>query len=104
MSKSFKVSISTILIAIIVAIAMPAILSYRSDKRQMICKQNLCNISHAKAVVETRLGLKDGGTVQQIELDGVIKDGFSLCPDGGTYTINPVGQDPTCSIGGEHTL
>jgi hypothetical protein len=24
-----------------------------------------------------------------------------VCPSGGEYTLNPIGQDPTCSIGAE---
>jgi hypothetical protein len=26
------------------------------------------------------------------------------CPKGGVYTIGKVGDEPTCSIGGEHSL
>src|SRR5689334_21564372 len=27
-----------------------------------------------------------------------------ICPSGGTYTLNVIGANPTCSIGGKHVL
>jgi hypothetical protein len=33
---------------------------------------------------------------------GKWKDGIPVCPNGGTYTINRVGELPTCSVDGRH--
>ncbi|GIX45152.1 MAG: hypothetical protein KatS3mg130_1560 [Candidatus Sumerlaea sp.] len=53
--------------------------------------------------------LSNGGTVTMAELidpPGATagnKEGYlkaePQCPSGGTYTVNPIGTDPTCSIG-----
>ena len=104
MSKPFQIVISTILIAIIVAIAISTILSYRTDKRPALCCNNLRLIEYAKGVTRVENKLKDGDAVEPSVVGGLLLDGFPVCPDGGTYTINPIGQDPTCSIGGEHIL
>ncbi|HUC83968.1 MAG TPA: hypothetical protein VL970_02155 [Candidatus Acidoferrales bacterium] len=69
-----------------------------------ICINNLHQIDAAKLqwAVDKGKTATDVPTVQ--DLTPYLKDGnFPVCPDGGTYSINPEGELPTCSIPG-HVL
>ena len=68
------------------------------------CINNLRAIDAAKTqwALDKEKNATDVPTVQ--DLTPYFKDGlFPVCPDGGTYTINAVGEPPTCSIPG-HVL
>jgi chromosome segregation ATPase len=68
------------------------------------CISNLRQIESAKDqwALEKNKGAADVPAVQ--DLLPFLKDNvFPVCPDGGTYTINPAGKLPTCSVPG-HAL
>jgi len=67
------------------------------------CINNLVWIVGSKRIVAEEHGLKSGAVVDQQELEKYMTGEWRSCPAGGTYTINPIGKDPTCSISG-HTL
>jgi hypothetical protein len=67
------------------------------------CIRNLIWIQGSKKIMAEEHGLKPGATVSQQELNQYIVGEFPTCPAGGTYTINPLGTDPTCSVRG-HSL
>jgi hypothetical protein len=68
-----------------------------------ICLSNLRIIDGAKQLYVLEHGLKPGDVIPTQE---VIERLTELhvwplkCPSGGTYMINPVGKDPTCSVPG----
>jgi len=66
-----------------------------------LCVDNLRRIDATKVYYATMHGLKPG---VNIPLDALTNDVAwprpLQCPSGGTYTINPVGTKPTCSIPG----
>jgi hypothetical protein len=69
-----------------------------------ICISNLRQIDAAKQqwALEKGKAITDVPTTQ--DLTPYFKDAvFPLCPDGGTYTINAIGELPVCSIPG-HVL
>ena len=69
-----------------------------------VCINNLRQINDAKLqwALDKNKGATDAPTTQ--DLLPYLKDGtFPTCPDGGTYTINAVGELPTCSVPG-HVL
>jgi chromosome segregation ATPase len=71
---------------------------------QNACINNLRQIDAAKTqwALEKNKADKDVPTAQ--DLLPYLKDGvFPVCPSGGTYTINAVGEFPACSIPG-HVL
>ncbi|MBI3737373.1 prepilin-type N-terminal cleavage/methylation domain-containing protein [Candidatus Sumerlaeota bacterium] len=90
------------IMAMIVAIAVPAWLRARSQSRMKSCQENLSKIDGAKEqwAIENK---KLPGTTPQVSdlIVGPSTSGymqyFPVEPSGGTYTINPVGQDPVCS-------
>lgn len=68
-----------------------------NDFRQA-CIKNLQAIETAKNIWDTEVNSGKGGTPSVSDLKPYFPNGFPVCPDGGNYTINPVGQHPVCSI------
>ncbi len=67
-----------------------------------ICINNLRRIDAAKNVWALEYG-KTNGDVPTVDDLKPYLDGFPVCPSGGTYSINPLGELPTCSVPG-HAL
>jgi hypothetical protein len=66
------------------------------------CISNLKHIDAAKEFLAQEHKLKSGDPVPVEKLVS-LKAWPKTCPSGGTYTINPVDQTPTCTVPG-HTL
>jgi len=64
------------------------------------CRANLRRLDAAKEAVGMQLGLPNGALVAAPDLARTIKGGMEAlkCPAGGQYRINPLGQDPECSL------
>jgi general secretion pathway protein G len=96
------------IMAIIVAIAAPTWLRQREISRSASCQENLCKIDDAKEQYAMDYKLSNGGLVdfptdlitppQAVRGQGYLKHA-PVCPAGGSYTINLIGDDPQCSIG-----
>jgi competence protein ComGC len=88
------------IIGLLAAIAIPNFVKARTTAQMHACINNLHQIESAKQVwaLEHKKETTDTPTAQ--ELDAYIPGRFShlKCPAGGTYTINAVGEKPTCSI------
>jgi hypothetical protein len=67
------------------------------------CERNLVWITGSKRIAAEEQGLKSGAMIDEQELHKYIIGDFPKCPAGGTYTIGPIGTDPTCSVAG-HAL
>ena len=89
-----------IFIPMMFAIAVPNFVKARHVSMENACINNLRQIQAAKNewALENNKTTNDIPTAQ--DLNQYIKGGFGSlhCPAGGTYTIGPVGQAPTCSI------
>jgi hypothetical protein len=66
---------------------------------QNACINNLISIAGAKSIVAQEHAYKPGKIVIQKDLEPYMFE-WRSCPSGGTYTIGPIGTDPTCSIPG----
>jgi hypothetical protein len=86
------------------AISIPAFVQYRNDTRSGLCQNNLRLINHAKEVWAVKNDKNDGDTINEQEVNTFITGGAPICPAQGEYNYNPVGTNPECSIGGEHSL
>jgi len=88
------------IIGLMAAIAIPNFVKARTTAQMNACISNLRQIDSAKQAwaMEHKKEATDTPTAQ--ELDAHLTRGFSnlKCPAGGTYTINAVGEKPTCSI------
>jgi hypothetical protein len=67
------------------------------------CERNLAWIAGAKGIAAKQHVLEPGTIVNQHDLELYMTGGWRSCPAGGTYTIGPIGTDPTCSVPG-HAL
>lgn len=111
-SKAFtlvEIIIVAGIISIIVAIAAPTWFRQREISRARACQENLAKIDAAKEQYALEFKASNGSSVSIDQLvvppgsEGINKAGFlqviPKCPGRGTYTPNPIGEDPTCSIG-----
>ena len=104
-----EITIVLAIIAIIVAIAAPTWMRQRENARGIACQENLVKISHAKEQYAMEFHISYGGTITYPDdllsppgstgtNQGYLKV-VPRCPADGVYTANPIGTDPTCSIG-----
>lgn len=84
------------------AIAIPNFVHARETAQRNACINNLRMIDAAKQQWALEKGKKEGDLPTQDDLMPYIGH-WPVCPQGGTYTINPIGQAPTCSVHG-HVL
>lgn len=101
-----EIMIVVAIIGILIAIAVPGFVRARTQSRNRSCQENLTKIDGAKEQWALEKNQAPGATPTATDLYGAslyIKS-EPVCPSGGTYTISPVGTDPTCSIGGSHAL
>lgn len=85
------------------AIAIPAIARGRTAAQQNSCINNLRQIDAAKEQWALAENKNDGAPVDQAGIAEYIRGGIPTCPQGGTYTLGPIGTNPTCSHPG-HSL
>ena len=88
------------MIGLLAAIAIPNFVKARSTAQMNACISNLRQIDGAKQqwALDNKKQTTDTPTVR--ELDAYFRTSFNAlkCPAGGVYTINTVGEKPTCSI------
>jgi competence protein ComGC len=95
------VSIAMIpLIAMLAAIAIPNFVKARDTAQRNACINNLRQIDGAKLAWALEQKKKDGDPATMTDISGFLRAGPLICPKGGVYQVNPVGEAPTCSIPG----
>jgi hypothetical protein len=92
-------------VGLLAAIAIPNFVKAREDAMTNHCINELQQIDSAKQQWALEKDKKDGAVPSAADLDPYVKGGFNSfkCYKGGTYSINPIGQVPTCSVPG-HAL
>jgi hypothetical protein len=82
------------------AIAIPNFVKARSTAQKVVCVMHLQPIEGAKQqwAMANKKEPTDKPTAQ--DLDAYLHKRFTTlkCPAGGVYTVNAVGQEPSCSI------
>jgi hypothetical protein len=86
--------------AMLAAIAIPNFVKARATAQNNACLNNLRQIEGAKQMwaLENKKSQDDIPTWQ--DLKSYLGSRKLTCPQGGTYRLNKVGSDPTCSIPG----
>ena len=85
-------------VGLLAAIAIPAFVQARNRARLEICLTNLRNINRAKEMTAMQNAYTNGTPVTMADLSEFLAaDGTPTCPQGGTYAVNPIGADATCS-------
>jgi hypothetical protein len=94
-------------IGMLSAIAIPNFVKARQTAQQNSCINNLRQIDAAKQQWALENEKKSTDAPSQSDIQKYIGRGpngtWPVCPNGGHYTIGPVGEPPTCNIPG-HTL
>lgn len=82
------------------AVAIPNFLKARETAHKNMCINNLRRIDGAKQVWELQNRKDTNSTPTMEDLIPFLKGNTAplRCPAGGTYTINKIGEPPTCSI------
>ena len=95
-----EIMIVVLIIAILLMIAVPQFYRMRMRAAQQTCMNNLREIEYAKEMLGGVNGLPLGAPVSINDLwpDYIKTPGQPTCPGGGTYTMNPIGTDPECSL------
>ncbi len=100
-----EIMIVVLIIALLAAIAVPSFARARNRSRISACVNNLRIIDAAKEQWAMENNANDGDTPTEAQITPYMKSGvMPTCPASGTYTIQPIGTNPTCSVGGEHVL
>jgi hypothetical protein len=96
---------AVLLACCVIALLCVGVVSYvkaRDRSQWAACIGNLRQLEGAKSQVAINLDLKKDDTMDSEErlkeFFGLL-DGQMECPSGGTYTINPIGVEATCSLG-----
>jgi prepilin-type N-terminal cleavage/methylation domain-containing protein len=105
-----EIMIVVLIIGILLAIAVPNFVKARQTSQTKSCIGNLKQIDAAKEQYAMDNKLDQGAACAWAQLvvagnAGYLKSQPS-CPAGGTYTVNTIGTDPTCSLAATdgHTL
>lgn len=100
-----EIMIVILILGIIMAIAIPNMLTARSNSSARVCRENLRAISHAKERWAMENNKPASATpVWSDIVPTYLKGQMPVCPENGTYSIGDLGTDPTCSKGGEHSI
>ena len=88
-------------------LALPNFIRARASSSSNACVNNLRVIAAAKDqwALENNKTTNDTPTWDDLRpYFGRATNQPPKCPDGGIYTLGKVGQNPTCSLGGSHSL
>ena len=100
--NTIKIALVCVFVGFLVMVAIPFLMQTRLTRSTNACVNNLRQIEGAKQQWALENG-KGAGTVPT-EHDlrrycGKGPDGdFPVCPDGGTYIIGRIGEEPRCSL------
>jgi prepilin-type N-terminal cleavage/methylation domain-containing protein len=94
------------IVGMLATMGLPNFLKTRTTAQARACVSNLRVLEDAKQTWGLEHGKRDGDEPTEAELigPGLYIKKMPECPAGGTYEINPIGVNATCSIGGEHSL
>jgi len=99
------IALSLILVPMMLAIAIPNFVKARAAAQTNVCISNLRQIQGAKQqwALENKKANTDSPSAE--DLNSYLNAGFRslTCPAGGTYTINSIDQDASCSLA-QHRL
>ncbi len=99
-----EIMIVIAIVGMLAVIAMPLYVRARETSQMQACVNNLKQIDGAKDRYALENKKVAGDPVLMTDIIPYFMKKITTCPGGGSYEINPVAFDPTCSIGGDHTF
>ena len=87
------------MIGLIAAIAIPSFVRARGTAQERVCIGQMQLLEHAKEELQVTGRYSTGDLISEEEISQYLENGFDdlKCPGGGTYSVNPIGQPPSCS-------
>ncbi|MBS1704156.1 MAG: prepilin-type N-terminal cleavage/methylation domain-containing protein [Armatimonadetes bacterium] len=100
-----EIMIVVLIIGILLSIAVPSFIQARQSGRRSSCLANMKEIESAKEQWAMDNRKSNGDTVAFTDLVGMTlyMKSTPSCAEGGTYSLNPIGTVPTCTVSG-HVL
>lgn len=99
-----EVLIVILILGLLLGIALPNMLRARTQSQSKACHENLRAVSVAKERWAMDNNIPPTGTPAWSDLVPIYLKGIQpSCPAGGDYTIGALDEEPSCSIGGEHS-
>ncbi|MCC7433181.1 MAG: prepilin-type N-terminal cleavage/methylation domain-containing protein [Methanoregulaceae archaeon] len=96
-----EIMIVVLIIGVLMSVAVPQFLQSREVSRHRTCLSNLKKIDEAKEMRAGELSLNNGDPCDMNDITPTYLRRAPSCPANGTYTVNVIGTDPTCSqVGG----
>ncbi len=93
-----EMMIVILIIAVIMAIAIPNIMHAREAAAARSCVANLRRIDQAKEQYAMESGKRTGDSVEWSDLVPVYIKSRPACPLAPTYTLGAIGENPTCPV------
>ena len=97
-----EIMIVVAIIGLLAAIAIPSFMRARASSQQNACINNIRQMSGAEDQYAIENNKVTGNACTSANITPYLKK-WPVCPASGAYTINTIGNDPTCNITG-HTL
>ena len=100
-----EIMIVVAIIGLLAAVAIPNFVRARNTAQRNACITNLRQLDGAKQqwALENKKGDTDTPTPDDVKVY-IKNERFPSCPGGGSYTVNAVNTDPTCSKSGAPDL
>ncbi|MBU0677787.1 MAG: DUF4190 domain-containing protein [Verrucomicrobia bacterium] len=97
-----QIGLMVILIPLWAAVTIPAFVHAHDKVQAVQCENNLKQIHFAKEELAARQNLPSGAVVGPDDINDYLSmdPAMMKCPKGGVYSINPIGEPPTCSYEG----
>ena len=92
-----EVMIVILVIGVLLMIAVPNFLTARARSRQRTCLTNQKQLNGAKEQFAMEHNLGNGDLVTSADLAPVYLKEYPFCPEGGNYSLNPIGIFVECS-------
>lgn len=99
-----EIMIVVLIIGILMAIAVPNFIRARETSRRNSCIANLKQIDSAKEQWAMDQKKSTGDACAMSDIAGTYMKSEPSCPGGGTYTVNVIGTNPSCSLSGAPDL
>ena len=98
-----EIMIVVAIIGLLAAVAIPNFMRARERAQENACIANLKQVDGAKTLWALDTGAGSSGSPGWTDLVTAYIKTQPSCPAGGTYTINNMSAEPTCTVTG-HTL